>query len=187
MVPAIDANTDGDGEFPCRPLAFDEDAGELGTAAKNVIRPFQREIGAQVRRAIEDGVVERQRGDERQFRGAFSRRRIDQKQRRIEVARLGNPRISPPATARGLLPGYDPERTVLAAARQRQRFGVGGFQRFMGCQPIARRHRRGVKLHQNSEWAAALATPTNGPGKRTKSRLNSAQTPSTTLSSAGMP
>ena len=80
MVPAVDADTDGDGKLPCGPLAFDEDAGELAAATKNIVRPFQREIRAQVPGAIEDGVVKRQRGDERQFRGAFRRRRIDQKQ-----------------------------------------------------------------------------------------------------------
>src|SRR5271156_1637576 len=186
MVPAIDAETDGDGEFPRGPLAFDEDAGELGAVAKNVIRPFQRQTGVQVRGAIEDRVMERQRGDERQFRRPFRQSRIDKKQRRIEVARPGNPGVAAPASARRLLPRHDPKRSALAAARQRQRFGVGGRKRLMGCQPIARRYRRGVKLHQNSEWAAALATPTNGPGRRMKRMLNSAQAPSTTLSSAGM-
>ena len=37
-------------------------------------------------------------------------------------------------------------------------------KRVMGRQTITRRHRRGRKPHQNSEWAAALATPTSGPG-----------------------
>ena len=43
MISAIDADADGDGQRVGGPLAFDQNAGKLGAAAENVVRPFQRE------------------------------------------------------------------------------------------------------------------------------------------------
>ncbi len=164
MILAVDADADGDGQHVAGALAFNQDAGKFGAAAEDVIRPFQRQHSAQLRRALEDRVVERQRGDKRQLRGTFRRRRISQKQCRVEIAGRRHPFVAAAAAAGGLLRGDDPERVALAGARACQRFGIGRRQRVMGRQTITRRRSRRGKLHQNSEWAAALATLTSGPG-----------------------
>ena len=164
MVQAVHADTDSDGKFVGNALAFDQNTRKLSAAAENVIRPFQRQGIAQAGSELDDGVMNRESGDERQFRRAFGRRRIAQQERRVEIAGRGDPRVAAPAAARRLPLRGDPQRTALAATRQRQRFRIGRAQGFMARQAIACRSRRGIKLHQNSEWAAALATPTSGPG-----------------------
>ena len=118
MMHAVDADADHDR----RPLALDQDAGELVAVDQEVVRPFQREPrrrGPECARS--SGVVQRQRRDERQFRQALRRRRIGEEQAGVEIARLGHPGAAAPAAARGLAARGDPQRAALARARQPQR------------------------------------------------------------------
>ena len=164
MVDAVDADADGDGKFVGNALAFDQNAGKLSAAAENVVRPFQRQRSAQAGSEVEDRVMNRKRGDERQLRRLFRRRRIDEEERGEKIARRRYPFVAAPTAARRLPMRRNPQRTALAATRKLQCFRVGRAQGLLGCQPITCGSRRGIKLHQNSEWAAALATPTSGPG-----------------------
>jgi hypothetical protein len=164
VVQAIHADPDGDGQPPRDVLALDQNTDELGPAAKKVIGPFERQPRVQGRRAIEDGVMERKGGDERQFRRVFRRARIVEQKRGVEIARRRAPFAAAPAAAGGLPLRGDPERAAVAAACQRQGFRVGRGQGLMRKQAMTGRRRRRMELHQNSEWAAALATPISGPG-----------------------
>ena len=78
MVQAVHTDTDSDGKFVGNALAFDQDTRKLSAAAENVIRPFQRQGIAQAGSELENGVMNRESGDERQFRRVFGRRRIAQ-------------------------------------------------------------------------------------------------------------
>ena len=161
---AVHADANGDGKPGFDSLAFDQDAGELLPAAKNVIRPFQRKLFAQRGGAIDDGVVNGKRGDERQLRRVFRRGRVANEQRGVEIAGRGNPCVAAAAAACGLLPRRHPERTHFAAPRQRQSFGIGRRQGVVSRKTTTGRHGLWLKLHQNRDRAAALAAPTSGPG-----------------------
>jgi len=163
-MPAVHADADHDDQPSLGALTFDEDAGELGAAAEDVVRPFQRKLFAQRGGAVEDRVVHGKGGDERQFRRVVRRRRIVKEQRGVEIARQRRPFVAAAAPARSLLPRRHPQRAALAAARRRQRLRVGRSERVVCRQANARSDRRGIKPHQNSERAAALATPTSGAG-----------------------
>jgi hypothetical protein len=164
MTPAVHADADHDDQPSFDALPFDQDAGELGVAAEEVIRPFQHQFSAQRGSAVEDRIIRGQCGDERQFGRMVRRCRLVEEKRGVEIARQRRPFVAAPAAPRGLLPRRDPERAALAAACRRQCFGVGRSERLVRRQANARRNRRGMKPHQNSEWAAALATPTSGAG-----------------------
>ena len=175
MMHAVHADADGDRK-PCREkscrktsrrktLAFEQNAGELGACAEEVIRPFERKFFAQAGGAIEDRVMNGKRGDEGQFRRVFlGGRRIAEQQRGEKIAGRGNPLRPAAAAARRLPPRRDPQRTTLAAMRGRQRLRIGRRQRLVGHQAKTCSRCRGIKSHQNREWAAALAIPTSGPG-----------------------
>jgi len=78
MVQAVHTDTDSDSKFVGNALAFDQDTRKLSAAAENVIRPFQRQGIAQAGSELQDGVMNRESGDERRFRRVFGRRRIAQ-------------------------------------------------------------------------------------------------------------
>ena len=115
MMHAIDADPDRD----ARPLALDQDAGELVAVDQKIIRPFQHQPIGQARDAPADGVVQRERRDERQLGKALRRRRIGEQQARVEIAGLRHPGAAAPAAPRGLALRGDPQRPALAVARQR--------------------------------------------------------------------
>ena len=106
MGDAIDADADDHGK-PSRwqPLAFDQDAGDLQPIEQQIVRPFQRQTLRDGRTGqVEDRLMQRQRRDEGNGGSDFGRRRIDQQERRGEIARLRCPSHGRGGRARGLLP-----------------------------------------------------------------------------------
>jgi hypothetical protein len=94
----------------------------------------------------------------------MGRRRIAEKERRIEIAGLGNPRIATAAATGGLALRRDPERPAVAGSRARQCFSVGGGKRLALEQARPGCLSRWIEPHQNNDFAAAVAAPTSGPG-----------------------
>src|SRR5262249_25938246 len=95
-----------------------------------------------------------------------------EQQARIEIAGLRHPGAATAAAARGLKPGDDPERRALARAAEPQRLLVGRTDRVVGDEPSPGRRSRGVELHQNSDFAAAVAALTIGAATKANRRLN---------------
>ena len=164
MVFAIHADTNCHNQSRPNNFAFDENTAELGAGAENVIWPLERKLCAQSSGAGNDRVMDGKRRDKRQFRRPFGRPRIGKEKRCVEIARLRNPFIPAPAATRSLTACHDPKRTLLATARQDQRLKVRRRQRLVRQKASTCGSSRRVELHQNSEWAAALAAPTSGPG-----------------------
>ena len=107
-------------------LAFDQDAGELVQPQQHIVRPFELEQRPEPRRAVAQGIVQRQRRHERQLRRQRLGRRLAQQQRGVEIARRRDPRAAAPAAPGALALRGDPQRPALAGARTRQRLGIGG-------------------------------------------------------------
>jgi hypothetical protein len=115
MMPAVHADADHNDQPSLDALPFDQDAGELGVAAEDVIRPFKRQFSRAAPGAIEDRIIRSQCGDERQFGRMVRRRWLVEEKRGVQIAAATSIRCRA-AAPRGLLPRRDPER-----ARSRRR------------------------------------------------------------------
>ena len=118
---------DADPDHRARALALEQQSAELGTAEKDVVGPLQHEL-ARSRQVGQHGLVNRQRGDERQRgRRRVLVRKVDHG-RAHEVARRVEPPAALPALARGLPRGDEPVAFghMLALRQARYEIGVGG-------------------------------------------------------------
>ena len=147
-----------------RALAFDQDAGELAAVDQQVVRPFQRDALLKATDTAGDGVMHRERRDERQLGRAVGRRGVGQQQAGVKVAGLRHPFAAAAATTGTLPRRGDPQRPPLAGTRARQPVFIGRGDGVVTDEPRAGRSGCGVKLHQNSDRAAALAAASSGAG-----------------------
>ena len=167
MVHAVDADPDRDGKPGINVVTFDQDACELGSAAKHIVRPLEAQVIVQRRGAIEDRVMHGKRRDEGQVRarGAAAPDRSAAVSRRdFRAARLqALPRRPRPAVcSRAAIQSRRPRPRSLRGATTPRRWSMEAVRKPGGGN--ARPRQRGIKLHQNRERAAALATPISGPG-----------------------
>ena len=162
MMRAIDA--DPDRHASC-PLALDQDAGELVAVDQQIVRPFQHQpIGAG------PGCVRRWR------RAAPAPRRTTARASAPAApdrSAAGSRRDCPAPTPRYGRAGRGPRSGACAmihsgprspSRASAQRLGIGRAERVVSDEPHAGRHRRGIELHQNSDFAAAAAASTSGAG-----------------------
>ena len=165
MARAIDANADDDAEAVARlGLAFDQNSGALLARQQEIVRPFEGERWRKRRRLGNDGIAQRQGRDKGELRRVLVGRRLAQQQARIEIAGGRSPGTVHPAAACGLGHRRDPQRRAFAPLRADAGFLIGRADGGEGFKPNTCLDRYRVKLHQNRECAAALATPTSGPG-----------------------
>src|SRR5262249_13053657 len=93
------------------------------------------ELWAQRRRNLSDRVMDRQRGNESEFRPMIRRRAISQQEAGEQIAGLRHPGAATTTAAPGLTSGGHPERAPLAMAGERQRLGIGRDKYFVRDQP----------------------------------------------------
>ena len=102
-----------------------------------------------------------------------------------QIAGLGGPGIAAPSAPGGLALRHDPERALLARTRARQSFGIGRAERVKRNETGAC-VRVGIKVHQNSDFAAAAAALMSGDGYTKKNSMNTPLIPSTSLRRPGI-
>ena len=137
MMHAIDADADRDG----RPLALDQDAGELVAVDQQIVRPFQHEP-----RWRGPGCARRWRRAERAPRRTTARESAPAAPDRSAAGSRRDCRAPTPRCGRGgraprsgVLRG-DPQRPALAGAREPQRLRVGRADRVVSDEPRPGRH-----------------------------------------------
>ena len=162
-------------------FALDQDAGELGAAEQDVVRPFEREASAPRRRTAGDRVdAARAPATKRELRRERRRRRVDQQQRSVEVARAARPRPGRAGRAR-----RSARRRRSRAARARRRARSANASALVEPTRVERRRRRKLRgsagpaiasrALQKKDLAAAPAAATERRRRlKTKSRTNSA-------------
>src|ERR1041385_9027766 len=114
------------------------------------------------------------------------RRRIGEQQAGVEISRLRHPGIAAPAAPRGLPRRRDPQGTALPCPAARERLRVGRAEGVVSNQTDAGTLSVGMKLHQNSDFAAAAAAATSGAGQAMNNIISTPLTPSTTLRAPGI-
>ena len=163
---AVDADADDAGEPAVgRRHALGEQAGDLGPAPHQVVRPFQAEADAA---EVFDRLGERDAGDEADLRRERRRTGIDDERAGVEIARRRAPEAALAAAPVGLLLGDDPQPARVAGERRAARFVVGRADAREPGDPPAGEQRLGVDLKidcvQNSDFAAAIAASVSGAG-----------------------
>src|ERR1043165_3518655 len=123
---------------------------------------------------------------ETKLRQVCSGCRVRQQEARIEISRLGYPGRAAAAPPCGLPRGGDPQRPGLASAPARERLRIGRAEGVVSDQSDAGCFRIGMKLHQNSDFAAAVAAVTSGEGQTMNNIMRRPLTPSTTFSAPGI-
>ncbi len=125
MMRAVDADARDDSLLRSCNRTFDENADELLSVEQHVVRPFQPQAcRIECRNRIPNSIMNRECRDETDLRRKRRRRGIVEQERRIEIARFGNPVASAASPSRDLFFRDDP-LLRRAGSRTRKRFGIG--------------------------------------------------------------
>ena len=177
IMRAIDAKAYAYSKFGVRKRrTLNKHPRQLRAVAERVIGPFQ--LKRNLRREGAQRIDKRHAGHKTKLWRKARRRRINQQQRGVKIARRRDPGPAKPPAPRRLLPRHDPQAPNIARAGASKSLVARRAESLKGLDPVWR------EPGQNSDFAAACAeAATKGPGKIANSTTISPITAMTAVTS----